>query len=492
MAEKRPKYMNWILECINLLRSRKSRPDLERICRTMNKCHGIDQRDTEEDLAALIASGIVTKRSFKGAISYRNASGWHRVIGAGKVSRAARWVGEAIRALDRGYGVSAVDIEKFISARHPYYHNLKARIKIALKEDLDHGRVWSVSEGMYRLLESAESPEREIPACDQVCDFCLQTAESNRRGEPEDLLICRDCGNKAHPSCMNYSPELVHRITSDASAWQCIDCKACIICNDSGDPSSLLFCDACDKGYHMQCHVPPLATMPIGKWVCYNCQNHPINPVRLSDSSGFETTIKTDGGSNMILGDDLRLQCDEEIMGECTVEVKDIHIQVDAENVQRELEMLSQSAASNDSKSNSLVQARGVNSDLHSASHSQSNGVQHSGPNTTKNMANGLPNSPGKGMSTASRDSAKDAEKSKSNLPPDTSLWTVTEVVSFFSSLGFPEEAKSFQNQEIDGKALLLMSRNDVLTGMSIKLGPALKIYVHVARLQSQNGTIPS
>lgn len=37
---------------------------------------------------------------------------------------------------------------------------------------------------------------------------------------------------------MNYSPELVHRITSDASAWQCIDCKACIICNDSGDPVS--------------------------------------------------------------------------------------------------------------------------------------------------------------------------------------------------------------------------------------------------------------
>lgn len=50
----------------------------------------------------------------------------------------------------------------------------------------------------------------------------------------------------------------------------------------------------------------------------------------------------------------------------------------------------------------------------------------------------------------------------------------------------------SFVFQEIDGKALLLMSRNDVLTGMSIKLGPALKIYVHVARLQSQNGTIPS
>lgn len=486
MTEKRPKYMNWILECINLLRSRKSRPDLERICRTMLKCHGIDERDTEEDLSMLIANGIVTKRSFKGAISYRNASGWHRVLASGKVSRAARWVGEAIRALDRGCGVSAVDIEKYISARHPYYHNLKARIKIALKEDLDHGRIWCVSDGMYRLLESAESPEREIPDCDQVCDFCLQTAAANRRGEPEELLICRDCGNKAHPSCMNYSPELVHRITSDASAWQCIDCKACIICNDSGDPGSLLFCDACDKGYHMQCHVPPLATMPIGKWVCYNCQNHPISPVRLADSSGFvkpETaTVKPEGPSNLTLADDLRLQCDED-MSECTVEVKDIHIQVNAENVQRELEMLSQDGVTNDINGNI---ARSTHN--YSADDCEANDTSTT-TSVSKNVVNdtGLPESP-----APCCDPAKDTDRSKNNLPPETSLWSVKEVMSFFSSLGFPEEAKSFQNQEIDGKALLLMSRNDVLTGMSIKLGPALKIYVHIARLQSQNGTIPS
>ena len=63
--------------------------------------------------------------------------------------------------------------------------------------------------------------------------------------------------------------------------------------------------------------------------------------------------------------------------------------------------------------------------------------------------------SPAKGPLVSARDSAKDTEKGKSNLPPDTSLWTVTEVVSFFSSLGFPEEAKSFQNQvSIDMKFL--------------------------------------
>ena len=38
--------------------------------------------------------------------------------------------------------------------------------------------------------------------------------------------------------------------------------------------------------------------------------------------------------------------------------------------------------------------------------------------------------------------------------------------------------------QEIDGRSLLLMRRSDVLTGLSLKLGPALKIYTHVQRLQ--------
>ena len=44
-----------------------------------------------------------------------------------------------------------------------------------------------------------------------------------------------------------------------------------------------------------------------------------------------------------------------------------------------------------------------------------------------------------------------------------------------------------FSFQEVDGRALLLMSRNDVLTGLRLKLGPALKIYhLHISKLQSR------
>lgn len=33
----------------------------------------------------------------------------------------------------------------------------------------------------------------------------------------------------------------------------------------------MLFCDACDKGFHMECLNPPMSEKPSGKWVCNRC-----------------------------------------------------------------------------------------------------------------------------------------------------------------------------------------------------------------------------
>uniref|UniRef100_A0A670Y965 SAM domain-containing protein n=1 Tax=Pseudonaja textilis TaxID=8673 RepID=A0A670Y965_PSETE len=69
--------------------------------------------------------------------------------------------------------------------------------------------------------------------------------------------------------------------------------------------------------------------------------------------------------------------------------------------------------------------------------------------------------------------------------PSDPVEWTVSDVVDYFTGAGFAEQASAFQEQEIDGKSLLLMQRTDVLTGLSIRLGPALKIYeYHIKVLQ--------
>uniref|UniRef100_A0A7N5K297 Sterile alpha motif domain containing 13 n=1 Tax=Ailuropoda melanoleuca TaxID=9646 RepID=A0A7N5K297_AILME len=72
--------------------------------------------------------------------------------------------------------------------------------------------------------------------------------------------------------------------------------------------------------------------------------------------------------------------------------------------------------------------------------------------------------------------------------PPDPADWAVMDVVNYFRTAGFEEQASAFQEQEIDGKSLLLMTRNDVLTGLQLKLGPALKIYeYHVKPLQTKH-----
>ncbi|CAH8582260.1 unnamed protein product [Schistosoma margrebowiei] len=47
----------------------------------------------------------------------------------------------------------------------------------------------------------------------------------------ESFLLCKDCGLNAHPTCLDYWPELTER--AHQSPWQCSDCKTCTICNSS-------------------------------------------------------------------------------------------------------------------------------------------------------------------------------------------------------------------------------------------------------------------
>jgi zinc finger protein ubi-d4 len=37
------------------------------------------------------------------------------------------------------------------------------------------------------------------------------------------------------------------------------------------EQDQLLFCDDCDRGYHMYCLKPPLSEPPEGSWSCHLC-----------------------------------------------------------------------------------------------------------------------------------------------------------------------------------------------------------------------------
>ncbi|XP_072135787.1 lethal(3)malignant brain tumor-like protein 1 [Mobula birostris] len=56
--------------------------------------------------------------------------------------------------------------------------------------------------------------------------------------------------------------------------------------------------------------------------------------------------------------------------------------------------------------------------------------------------------------------------------------WTIEEVGNFVQKLtGCEQQAKHFKEESIDGEAFLLLTQVDIVKIMSIKLGPALKIY---------------
>lgn len=102
------------------------------------------------------------------------------------------------------------------------------------------------------------------------CDFCLGDAEHNKKTfMPEELIGCAECGRSGHPSCLQFTANM--NVSVKQYPWQCIECKTCTLCGTSENDDQLLFCDDCDRGYHMYCLVPPMKEAPEGSWSCQIC-----------------------------------------------------------------------------------------------------------------------------------------------------------------------------------------------------------------------------
>ncbi|CAK9832232.1 PHD finger protein 10 [Anthophora retusa] len=97
------------------------------------------------------------------------------------------------------------------------------------------------------------------------CKMCLKTL--NKLSKNEVLIQCGTCNGHVHPSCIDLTLDMVPHIQS--YAWQCTDCKTCAQCHDPADEDKMLFCDMCDRGYHIYC--VGLRRVPQGRWHCQEC-----------------------------------------------------------------------------------------------------------------------------------------------------------------------------------------------------------------------------
>lgn len=162
-----------IIESISLVRSRKARPDLDRICKTMQRVHGVEPKETEKWLDILCEKGIVARRPFKGAVSYRIVA--DEKAGAAKAHaryfRNVKRITKAILDLDpNGAGVTLNAIEKYFSTHWPSacsILSLRVRLRSALRDGIEEGRFAKASNGCYKL---GQQPIGEISEV-SVTDF---------------------------------------------------------------------------------------------------------------------------------------------------------------------------------------------------------------------------------------------------------------------------------------------------------------------------------
>ncbi|XP_071546295.1 zinc finger protein ubi-d4 B-like isoform X3 [Panulirus ornatus] len=150
-------------------------------------------------------------------------------------------------------------------------HDVDQQEETATLETLPHHTKKDICHLPQQLSKPPKSQEEKGRAQPSpYCDFCLGDASMNRKtGESEELVSCSDCGRSGHPTCLQFTAQMM--ISVRLYRWQCIECKCCTVCGTSENDDQLLFCDDCDRGYHLYCLRPPLQEPPEGEWSCGLC-----------------------------------------------------------------------------------------------------------------------------------------------------------------------------------------------------------------------------
>ncbi|XP_032394474.1 sterile alpha motif domain containing 1a isoform X1 [Etheostoma spectabile] len=405
------KYREWILDTIDSLRSRKARPDLERICRMVRRRHGSEPDRTCAELEKLIQEQTVLKVNYKGSISYRNAA---------KVQRRSR---------------KKDDVTLTTAAR-------RSAVEEASHSDLSNG-------------DSAFGPVDQDEE-DLEADTSL-AMDTDSNADEEGADESRDGQERPSPG----------RTYKDAS-MHCASVRAVSApCSPSGTrpgpgPASGLDCASFQKAGERPSSLPPSSPRALthNDWayhsaVCPAERQHPGMQRDKAVAAAMKPAILS-----------------------ATTSPGALKINVKKEDEGKAVDS-------------------GLSSDQLVPNYA-------AGLDETRNVSDGRPQAlslPSDNCMlknkidipsiTAAEDCLLNGGKGdevfvkKETMSQNLMQWTVADVASYFSAAGFPDQAVAFRTQEIDGKSLLLMQRSDVLTGLSIRLGPALKIYErHVKVLQ--------
>ncbi|XP_051898078.1 atherin-like isoform X2 [Pristis pectinata] len=475
----------WIAETIEWLRSRKARPDQERICKMVQRRHGVSPSRTRRQLDRLLRSRSVLRVRYKGSHSYRNAVPGQPEPGPGPGRSGGR------TARDRSSGQRGPARDKPRSpAEQPSVVVTRARHKEVLEQQVARARSrkppaeaeGEAAERRRRLPVTDSGPERKKtrrtkgadpsdsegsdeekvdPPKDQVS---MRQTRSEAQNEVEAVTDCGSEDDDKEGSPIK-SPAAEGRPTegvgAELSTEEQLEVSLAVErsplpCPDD-EPKAITEAEMgneAEERASVDVRLCPATTGEAGS---------SDGPVPVEEACGDERSQEPgvhqgEEEADLETVDQLGLVVSDTVgLSQCTENRPPAaHDQVTCHQLEPQT---------------SEVPEVGGASCLLTPSASPVEMVpEENGPSDRHLLE----------------------EDGKSVDPTE---WSIADVVNYFKEAGFPEQAVAFEDQEIDGKSLLLMKRNDVLTGLAIKLGPALKIYeyhIKVLQLHHFNNEAPS
>jgi len=525
----------YVLQAIEHLRHRKARPDLEGIKSYAFRRFGIDPVTCTTDVEELIQTEHIIRVEFKGRTSYRNAAKYFQqdapVLNERSPSTPSRdvspepaphtsAVSTAIAAIlcdqptppSETGAVSLRSITSYLQSRHHGRYSRKYIDSVIEKEiaacnitsngkdtftlpaavlkQLDrrwkHERVkikrepigdtsGEMNKQNKMIIKKKEKsppptpprPERvgqRMKRAKKVFDPSDIVEVPRKRGRPvgtskknRELRLSNNFATTPERSKSPYSINVpspsAHHLSSDLS--RCILCKYyTVIVN--GVTSKMLVCSECNKNVHAKClgfDQEVLPRVPESEWKCPDCR--PCSVCKLVQDQ-----------------DTLLLCC------ECDTTFHRTCLNTVIESADNEQQWVCDVCRSN-----------------HSAEPTPSGKIQDI-PEESKSTITtpSFPSVPNLGpwiFGTRQLElKGPPFQLNQTPVPdpsiPDAAVWTPQDVQDYFSKIGFEEQAALLRQHEIDGASLLLMKRNDVVRNMGLKLGPAVKIYNHIRRLQTR------
>uniref|UniRef100_A0A7N9IA20 SAM domain-containing protein n=1 Tax=Macaca fascicularis TaxID=9541 RepID=A0A7N9IA20_MACFA len=479
-----PHYQEWILDTIDSLRSRKARPDLERICRMVRRRHGPEPERTRAELEKLIQQRAVLRVSYKGSISYRNAA---RVQPPrrGATLPAPRPRGPPPPPPTPAPPPPPAPVAAAAPARAPRgcRRRHSAPSPGPARSGPRPGRACASrspgggAPGPRRAPRPPSPPgEPPLPPPPQPPAPPQQQQPPPPQPQPPPEGGAARAGGAARPVSLR---EVVRYLGGSGGAGGRLT---------RGRVQGLLEEEAAARGRLERTRLGALA-LPRGD-----------RPGRAPPAASARQSRSKRGGEERVLekeeeDDDDEDEDDEDDVSEGS-EVPESDRPAGAQHHQLNGERGPQSAKERVKEWTPCGPHQGQDEGRGPAPGSGTRQVfSMAGMNKeggTASVATGpdspspVPLPPGKPALPGADGTPFGCPPGRKEKPSDPVEWTVMDVVEYFTEAGFPEQATAFQEQEIDGKSLLLMQRTDVLTGLSIRLGPALKIYEHHIKVLQQ------